>query len=859
MEKSGQQIRECLHSHDLRSLDATMVTEGSSVEPQNVAKLVPVRTSARVLRKVKLDQEIKSVKEEKCKPLVAGPVKPLVAGPCKPLVTGPCNSSNTDGKRKRSWGLWSVEEKNTFFEALNEYGKNFDAIQNYFLTKAKKKPDFEAKKKDQVRYFYYRNWHKISKFIDFKSDLGKVNLELFALINYGELRKRLGRSVLDKNLHVKLQELIFDGTTQIKLKGKTIRIKTPPCRALRRLGQMDKREDAPKLPARVSIEMRPLNNTTWSFVHCKAQNPRVVANNLSIQYKLYMLITALQNKWQSRDSKALEKLASVGEMNVPTPKQTMRLRLAPRAGLKISLPSVSSAETTTVNPVISLKALEERLISIRKQGGQRKPGSKRSKKKVAAVNVDKSESQYAAATEQLLALQLEGDDATDGDLKKFLKETDCEDVEVSIATRVETIKSGWTLENANQLTLGDLYAMFGENSRLLLDYSWEEIPSIVAVNGYDKAFLTTIVHRLISMARLMPMLKSKSSCPCGHVCSKRPMRNRQKASKPKAAAGGAAASMVTPKEPAPSSSALQASAVVIPSTFPQGASVSIQATPVAASVPLFRRPLLAPSQVKSNQQQGEAEEAFKARMEQFGLKKYCNRPGRTSRKNMTVQRVVSTLLPKVPDGMVALMPKNIVTFTSGRANVILPVIQGPAPSTAKPKKPKAAPAPPVATFPAEAPTPTVSTFEPKATITSLLGLNPEDLSLGVETSSLKDVTLSNDDTTPSFVGLLGQSQSTVPEPPAISPPMSPTQILKESDNQWLNADVSEFSLSSFLGHLESPMKTSVNGTNADDSRMSQDVEAQFQSLLSENSLEFISNFADLASHFTPDSTSSSKK
>lgn len=44
-------------------------------------------------------------------------------------------------------------------------------------------------------------------------------------------------------------------------------------------------------------------------------------------------------------------------------------------------------------------------------------------------------------------------------------------------------------------------------------------------------------------------------------------------------------------------------------------------------------------------------------------------------------------------------------------------------------------------------------------------------------------------------GLLGPNQLEVPEPSnllqsgEISPPMSPTRILKESDNQWLNSEV----------------------------------------------------------------------
>jgi hypothetical protein len=85
---------------------------------------------------------------------------------------GPNNiTSAIEGKRKRNWGLWSIEDKNIFFEALNEHGKDFDAIQSHFASKIKKKGVTEAKNKDQVRHFYYRNWHKISKFIDFNPGL----------------------------------------------------------------------------------------------------------------------------------------------------------------------------------------------------------------------------------------------------------------------------------------------------------------------------------------------------------------------------------------------------------------------------------------------------------------------------------------------------------------------------------------------------------------------------------------------------------------------------------------------------------------------------------------------------------------
>lgn len=50
-----------------------------------------------------------------------------------------------------------------------QHGKDFEAIQNNIALKYKKKgkPASMVKNKEQVRHFYYRTWHKISKYIDF--------------------------------------------------------------------------------------------------------------------------------------------------------------------------------------------------------------------------------------------------------------------------------------------------------------------------------------------------------------------------------------------------------------------------------------------------------------------------------------------------------------------------------------------------------------------------------------------------------------------------------------------------------------------------------------------------------------------
>ena len=57
---------------------------------------------------------------------------------------------------------------NYFFSNFWQFGKDFDAIQNLIVQRHKKKgdPDCIIKNKDQVRHFFYRTWHKISKYID---------------------------------------------------------------------------------------------------------------------------------------------------------------------------------------------------------------------------------------------------------------------------------------------------------------------------------------------------------------------------------------------------------------------------------------------------------------------------------------------------------------------------------------------------------------------------------------------------------------------------------------------------------------------------------------------------------------------
>lgn len=220
-------------------------------------------------------------------------------------------------RARRQWESWSAEDKNSFFEGLYEHGKDFEAIQNNIAMKYKKrgKPANMVKNKEQVRHFYYRTWHKISKHIDFASvysrALKKSSQELYGLICYAELRKKVGGLMDDKNV-AKLNELIQQGATTVRSKGRNLRIKAPMCRALKKLcdpdGVSDEEDQKPvRLPLKVAVELQPRSNHSWARVQSLAHNPRL-RMVVELHRKVSSLIEYLKQKWAYHDQRILKSL-----------------------------------------------------------------------------------------------------------------------------------------------------------------------------------------------------------------------------------------------------------------------------------------------------------------------------------------------------------------------------------------------------------------------------------------------------------------------------------------------------------------------------------------------------------------------
>ncbi|XP_060585958.1 protein cramped-like [Ruditapes philippinarum] len=257
----------------------------------------PTRFSTRIVKRPRRD--------------LSPPESPVKKG--KKVAATPPVTTTPETKGKRQWELWSVEDKDSFFEGLCEFGKDFESIHNLIVNKCKKKGGvlpITVKNKEQVRHFYYRTWHKISKLIQPVEDLKKDIQELYGLISYSVLRKKLrgGVNPNDKNWQ-KLNDLVHQGVATIKVKGKRIRVKTPVCNALKKLNSYEepKRDPSSKVPEKIRVEFRPKTNSAWQHVQDVSHNPRVRVTVRSDRH-LQSLVKYLEQKWKPPRLKTREKL-----------------------------------------------------------------------------------------------------------------------------------------------------------------------------------------------------------------------------------------------------------------------------------------------------------------------------------------------------------------------------------------------------------------------------------------------------------------------------------------------------------------------------------------------------------------------
>lgn len=257
------------------------------------------------------------------------------------------------------------------------------ASSSSFITSSLKKDNvIDIKSKEQVRHFYYRTWHKISAAL---VDITKVDvlkghsdsspekaskaselsessfncseiivdkaiLELYGLINYGEIWKRIGGTWNDK-IKSHLRELVLEGVTVIKssnknVKSKTNKIKTPLCKALKKINNVTSDSDhgntcTDPLPEQVAIELIPINNYSFMKVQSLAQNPCVKCK-VESSSKVSDFVEFLEGHLWSPNTLRMQLHKQFSGLDIPPPRQDSKVHITLPDSLISSLESNKS-------------------------------------------------------------------------------------------------------------------------------------------------------------------------------------------------------------------------------------------------------------------------------------------------------------------------------------------------------------------------------------------------------------------------------------------------------------------------------------------------------------------------------------
>lgn len=556
-----------------------------------------VRTSARVIHKLRMDNT----------PLTQSEKKETQSE----TVTVNLPKTPSQSKPPHVKVQWVNSERNFFFDALNEYGRDFEQISRFINAKMKRKmpSDQDYKTKENIRQLYYQFYAKASKYLRFSDEIKKFAQELYTLINYGEMKRKLVMS--SEKSFLKLRELVYKGVVTIRIKGKNIKVKTPSCRALRKLNQLEGNavEDV-QLPQRVDVILRPVNMKSWGYVQTLAQNPRIRMVSLPLQKRLASLLHTMQQKWQTGNSRLYEKYVSsciqrhgaqkIGD-EIITQSQTdtaqMKneepvLRFMPPRDTVIHRPMVQLNEMLS-SYNLCLNSYEERIGA--KTRGENlcteriahiKDLLKHSSKRLRNDSASEKSAKVAKveSTDEIVmsVIDHKSNDSNDVDVKKIeeenldVKKEEVDDILMSPVLKLEDekpptqtqppiisgykskkkeavmignkqlskeltfkplideemlkkIRTGWTIATVGDLTIGDLYLMFGSDSRLVLEYDC--MPSDVTTpeaNGevseckIENKIIGNKLKNLISIANLMegttnPLLTNYFA---GHACDK---------------------------------------------------------------------------------------------------------------------------------------------------------------------------------------------------------------------------------------------------------------------------------------------------------------------------------------------------
>ncbi|CAF2374979.1 unnamed protein product [Rotaria sp. Silwood2] len=197
---------------------------------------------------------------------------------------------------------WTMEEQKQFFSALRIYGKNFEALGQFFNTRRRLvNPEAQQRTFGQIRCFYYRSFRTVSKLCTF-TDEEKSNvdsLELRSVLAYLCLKPKV--KCFDKKPTISvLHQLIRNGNAFLRVKGQREHVSIigkalKPPKTANTLGSSKQTDRT--LSKHVKILLSPLSSNAYMRVGLSCRYPHVEVL-LSRSTTIYDFIDKLTQYWQ---------------------------------------------------------------------------------------------------------------------------------------------------------------------------------------------------------------------------------------------------------------------------------------------------------------------------------------------------------------------------------------------------------------------------------------------------------------------------------------------------------------------------------------------------------------------------------
>ncbi|GMR41567.1 hypothetical protein PMAYCL1PPCAC_11762, partial [Pristionchus mayeri] len=187
---------------------------------------------------------------------------------------------------------WSYVDMLMFYEAVKQYGKDFDALHRVI---SKRKIDTN---KEQLRNFFFNFYRQVRNFAEIKeedwpAEMSRDARDLFVVINGCEWRKRMNSCKIEP---AKLKALIMEGSTVTRVKGR--KIKTPCCPALLQFFSFNRR--ITRFPPDIVLYLSPRRYKDGTNVMSRGQNSHLCIR-LNTCDRMERVFELLHHKWKGED------------------------------------------------------------------------------------------------------------------------------------------------------------------------------------------------------------------------------------------------------------------------------------------------------------------------------------------------------------------------------------------------------------------------------------------------------------------------------------------------------------------------------------------------------------------------------